>query len=87
MDAIYTLKMICMTSIAGALATTNMGYLVGGDADNPHMDHVYVDQARHLLSDRVALEMNRETIQKLARDRFSPERVLQLWDKHIFNEG
>lgn len=76
---------VCMTSTVGALATTNMGYLVGGDAENPHMDQLYLDHAYRVLSDRMKLEIDRKTIQEMARERFQPEHILAQWDKHIFN--
>lgn len=78
---------VCLTSTMGALATTNMGYLVSGDAESGSSDNLYLDLARRILSDRIKLDIDRAAIQRMAQDRFAPENVLAQWDKHIFNEG
>lgn len=75
----------CITTAHGALPTTNVGHIFWLDPTNPHNDVHFIDRVVHVLSDRAELEISRSAIQAIAKERFSPERVLSLWQKHIFD--
>lgn len=75
-----------VTSYKGALATTNMGMFADGDpVFNPtsvvnNMSRIVLE----LLSDRDKLESLRRVNMEKAKERFSPERILQEWDEKVF---
>jgi glycosyltransferase involved in cell wall biosynthesis len=75
---------VCISSTKGALSTTNMGHLFYVNADDPRNDRAFIDRAVEVLHNRVALEQSREIIQSVAKERFSPEKVLSCWDKLVF---
>lgn len=73
-----------VTSSTGALETTNMGTVLNVNADNPACDRLYVDTVLELLSNRNILEIKRAENKVKAKIRFAPERVLETWQKEIF---
>jgi glycosyltransferase involved in cell wall biosynthesis len=76
----------CITSAKGALTSTNMGHLFWVGPSNPANDVHFVNRAISVLSNRVELDENRKLIQQMAIQRFSPGRILEQWDKNIFEE-
>lgn len=77
---------VCITSAMGALKTTNMGHIFYIDSNNPHNDHIFVDRAMQVLSNRTELEISRSLISQLAKERFSLSRIKSLWNRHIFED-
>lgn len=76
-----------ITNNRAALATTNMGTVVGWEnANDPHGDKFFVDEAVSFLFDLKAEERRKELMEK-ARRRFSPDRIAEYWEKEIFNEN
>lgn len=75
---------VCVSTAKGALSTTNLGHIFYVDPHNPHNDAVLIDRTVQILSNPTELALNALLIQRLARERFAPERVLALWDRHIF---
>lgn len=73
-----------VTSSTGALPTTNMGGFVGGSGDDTRNDHVYTNIVESLLNDRESLLINQNRVKQLARERFSPARILEEWNEKIF---
>lgn len=69
-----------ITSDCGALATTNMGIVIRGDAKQ--MASSYVDEAVKFAS--LHDDSTRKYIQEKAIKRFKPETILKEWDK-VFN--
>jgi glycosyltransferase involved in cell wall biosynthesis len=76
----------CITSAKGALATTNIGHLFYVDCENPNNDHLFVERAVEVLSHRAEMEQQRKIIQDYTRERFSPEKILGYWQKHVFED-
>lgn len=77
----------CITTAKGALATTNLGHIFWANAEDPTTDWMFVDRAVQILSNHAQLEIDRSVIVNLAVERFSPVRVLALWNKHVFEDG
>ena len=73
-----------ITSATGALPTTNMGLVIGANADDTRNDRLFMDALIELLSDRETLEKERERVQKAAIARFHPDVVLKQWDEKVF---
>ena len=73
-----------VTPPTGALRTTNMGKLIGG---NPH-DHrwveTFIESVVETLRDPKLVEKQME-VQIKAQNRFSIEKILNEWEK-VFNE-
>jgi glycosyltransferase involved in cell wall biosynthesis len=68
----------------GALATTNMGSVIHGNAQDPHWQDVFVRKAVELLTDP-KLPQKQEWIQEVSRKRFSIENILNQWEEKIFS--
>lgn len=77
---------VCVSSTIGALSTTNFGHLFQLDTNDQRNDWVFIDRAREILANRVELNLQRDIIMRYARERFSPERISALWNKHIFED-
>ena len=76
-----------ISSARGALATTNMGHIFYVDANDQRNDFAFIDRTVEVLSNRVELDLSRDLIMQMARERFSPERIKQHWNKHIFEDN
>jgi glycosyltransferase involved in cell wall biosynthesis len=75
-----------ITSACGALPTTNMGTVLGYDANDRSNDKMYVNAVINLLSDPLAMLEMQASVHHLAKERFSPKRILEEWDK-VFTGG
>ena len=73
-----------VTSDSGALATTNMGRVIHGNAQDPQWQDIFVRNAVELLTDP-RLPQKQEWIQEVAKKRFSVEKILQQWDEKVFS--
>lgn len=73
-----------ITSNMGALPTTNMGTVLGVDANNPANDKLFADEVIHLLSNPDELKNKQGLVQQMAKERFDPKRILAEWDEKIF---
>ena len=71
-----------VTSATGALATTNMGTVVGLNAADSHNDAHYIDAAVERLSQSLDCNVRQQAI-----DRFRPETILRQWDQRVFGGG
>lgn len=75
-----------ITTPTGALSTTNMGVLIDGYARDQRTQDVFVEKTIEYLMKPDLPEIQAE-LQALARNRFSVERALRLWDEQVFNGG
>lgn len=73
-----------VTSTTGALATTNMGIKIGGNPEDEHWIRMFAMKVVSLLDDPL-LEQKQKDIQQDALDRFHPDKILEQWDKKVFN--
>lgn len=73
-----------ITSDCGALATTNMGKVIHGNAQDPNWQEVFIRNAVETLTDP-KLASKQEWIREVARKRFSIEKILQQWDEKVFS--
>ena len=73
-----------ITSACGALSTTNMGTVLGYDANNRGNDGAYANAVIEMLSNLDMLEVMQKQVYKLAKYRFNPSRILDEWNK-VFN--
>lgn len=70
-----------VTSATGALPTTNMGKVIGLDANDSHNDWAYVEEVVNLLNGSPDhLAMLQHQVYLKAKERFNPERILKEWD-------
>lgn len=69
-----------VTSSVGALETTNMGAMVGGNVNSKEWKDKFVETIVYLLQHRQEIDEHRERVQKMARERFSMDRILKQWD-------
>jgi glycosyltransferase involved in cell wall biosynthesis len=70
-----------ITSATGALPTTNMGKVVGLDANDVHNDWAFVEETVNLLNGSPDhLAMLQHQVYLKAKERFNPERILKEWD-------
>lgn len=76
-----------VTNDKAALATTNMGAKIYGNADDPTWREVFVAKVVELLSDEEGLRKKQEWVQNVARSRFSIEKILAQWDAKVFAHG
>jgi len=75
-----------VTSATGALPTTNMGKVIGLDANDVHNDWAYVEEVVNLLNGNPDhLAMLQYQVYLKAKERFNPERIIKEWDK-VFGE-
>lgn len=72
-----------LTSDAGALATTNMGWKITGNPQNSDWQNVFVAKAVELLTDP-KLQQKQEWIREVSKNRFSIENVLRQWEERVF---
>lgn len=72
-----------LTSDSGALATTNMGWKISGNPQDPHWQDTFVSKAIELLTDP-KLVQKQEWIQEVAKRRFSIENILNQWEQKVF---
>ncbi len=71
-----------ITTPVGALPTTNMYKLFNGDVGNPYGA---ADFAEMVVEDLKNPNENiRKELQKKARERFDPERIVSIWKERIF---
>jgi len=71
-----------ITSDCGAMATTNMGIRIPGDANATRNE--YITQAI-LAEKRIREEGYDLELQKKAIERFHPDRILKEWNEKVFN--
>jgi glycosyltransferase involved in cell wall biosynthesis len=74
-----------ITSATGALPTTNMGTVLNLDANNAGNDRAYADKTIMMLNDVDLLKCLQKDVHDLAKERFSPKRILEEWDR-VFND-
>ena len=70
-----------ITSFTGALKTTNMGTGFDVNANDQRNDTIFIDAVVELLQDRERLLKEQERVRTLASERFSPELIMDKWDK------
>lgn len=73
-----------ITTPDGALATTNMGIIIDGDARTVEAQNLFTQKTVEYLQRRNLSAIQKE-LQEKARHRFSLERILLEWDLRIFN--
>jgi glycosyltransferase involved in cell wall biosynthesis len=74
-----------ITSATGALPTTNMGTVLNLDANNAGNDGAFANATINLLNDPLAMIEMQASVHHLAKERFSPKRILAEWEK-VFND-
>lgn len=67
----------------GALATTNMGRVIHGNAQDPQWQDIFVRNAVEILTDP-RLPQKQEWVQEVSRKRFSIENILNQWEEKVF---
>lgn len=73
-----------ITSSTGALPTTNMGSVLDGNGDDPRMDRQFVTEVVTLLNDPKQLAEKQLSTSFKVTERFSPERILKIWNEMVF---
>ena len=73
-----------ITSTMGALGTTNMGTLVGGNPNDPRQDRLFADKIIEALNDE-SLTMKQYQVFTKASKRFNPRRIMKQWEQLIFS--
>ena len=74
-----------ITNDWGALSTTNMGVMIPGSPFTPEWSKKFVASAVNLLRNQDLLEEKAKEVQRLAKERFSLNRILDVWEKEIFS--
>jgi glycosyltransferase involved in cell wall biosynthesis len=74
-----------ITSDFGALPTTNMGTIIVGDPRDSMWREKFIEVVVENLLDRKGLKQKQHEIQRKALHRFSTERILEEWNKKIFD--
>jgi len=72
-----------ITSDTGALATTNMGRVLHGNAQDARWQDTFVKNAVEILTDP-KLKEKQEWIREVSRKRFSIENILGQWEEKVF---
>jgi hypothetical protein len=72
-----------ITSRYGSLPTTNMGEVILGDPNTTTFVREMADKIAFYLNSPQLHEVQTE-LQKLALERFSPEKILADWDEYVF---
>ena len=72
-----------ITTLIGALEETNMGALIDTVAPNQKDDKRFSDLVIQFLLDE-NLRSKSVELQRMARERFSPQRILKEWDRKVF---
>ena len=75
-----------ITNDLGALETTNMGIILPGNSQNPEWRELFVKTTLEMLLNQDKLKEEAECVRKLAKERFSLEKILKIWDEEIFND-
>lgn len=75
-----------VTSGKGALATTNMGTIIPGNANEWEFLDAFSDTIIRLLRDREQLTILQQEVKQRALERFHPDKIMKEWNK-IFNEA
>lgn len=75
-----------VTSGKGALATTNMGTIVPGNANEWEFLDAFSDTIIRLLRDREQLNILQREVKQRALERFHPDIIMKEWNK-IFNDA
>ena len=73
-----------ITSGIGALSTTNMGTIIPGDPRDGVFLPRFADEIIRLLNSPEELQEKQKQVRQMAAERFSPERILEQWDKEVF---
>lgn len=73
-----------ITNDSGALATTNMGRIIHGNADDINWRDAFVKNTIELLTDP-KLPQKQGWLREVARKRFSVEHILRQWDEKAFS--
>ena len=73
-----------ITSTTGAIATTNMGTLVGGNPLDPRWASAYAEEVIKVLRLPELPEM-RSKVSLMAKERFSLERIMKQWDEIFYD--
>ena len=74
-----------ITSTTGALETTNMGTMIAGNADDALFRKRFMDELIFLLSNPGELENRQTYLKNLAWNRFHPDKILEQWNKKVFD--
>lgn len=74
-----------ITSDVGATRTTNMGTVVAGNVYSPEWNREFVDTVVATLRNQDKLKENAMQVQKLAKERFALDRILEIWNDKVFN--
>lgn len=74
-----------ITSIIGALQTTNMGTQIGGDVHGREWKNLFAEKVIETLLDKALPEKQNDVIQ-MARSRFSLDKILDKWET-VFENG
>jgi len=74
-----------ITSDWGALATTNMGTIIEGDADTVPFRNQFKDEFQQLLNEPKTLKRKQFEVSEKAFNRFNPEIISKQWRERIFN--
>lgn len=75
-----------ITTPKGALGTTNMGVLIGADARDQRVQDAFVEKTVEYLRNPELPTIQSE-LQAMAKERFSLDRILRLWDEEVFSAG
>jgi len=75
-----------ITSGKGALATTNMGTIISGNANEWEFLNAFGDTIIRLLKDREQLSVLQKEVKQRALERFHPDIIMREWNK-IFEEA
>lgn len=76
---------IPITSIIGALNTTNDGIVIKGHPDSLEFKKSFINEVTTLLENRTKLAKMQRQIRKGAMKRFDPLNIAKQWDEKIFN--
>jgi len=75
-----------ITSTCGALKTTNMGTQILGDVDSIEWNKKFTTTVVEYLNDQERLQRDALAVQKKAKERFGLKRILEIWEKEVFND-
>ena len=74
-----------ITSDCGAVKTTNMGEIIPGDVNSLEWNKKFIETVLEYLNDSDKLERESARVQALAKERFSPKRILNEWNEKVFS--
>lgn len=75
-----------ITTVMGALGTTNMGVLINGKPGDPRFQNIMIETTVKYLQDE-KLNLIQKELQQRAMERFSLDRILDEWDRLIFEKN